>query len=249
MTTEEPAWNDRECLAFALDELLHCLDRVPAEERARCAESAACDLISTVEEHHPASWDVLYDLIPAAPNSSVCGLLHAMALVLGGPRRMQLARRAAAMRCDLPPQDWIDHIGTAVPTGRAGGVERRSELMWLIEVDDGLHTYCLMTSQDLDRDILAWAGVYPSLVELARKHDAGDRGEGLPTAVSLDDAVTGMNAALAVPGMWGVSTTVEMFGLFVRWQLSRLSGPSLVNLPMREWTPPVLAVGRPASRE
>jgi hypothetical protein len=148
------------------------------------------------------------------------------------------------MRMGLPPQEWMDHIGSAVATGRAARSEFLNRHLWLIEVDDGLHTYCLMTQHDLDRGILEWTGMDPSFAELEmpdpEEQEAGTA-ERLENdnrvEVPLKEAIEGMTAATRIPGMRGQSTTVGYFGLFVRWHLSRLAGPALANLPMRDWGP------------
>lgn len=244
MRSRERTYSDREQIAFHLHELLDCLGQATPEEQARCAESTACDLVSTIAERYPGGWRVVLDLIGTAPDPSACGLLTAASLVLSGPDRVAVARRAAAMCMDLPPHEWLDHIGCARPTGRAARSEFLHRVLWLIEIDDGLHVYCLMTQHDLDRDILEWTGMYPSFAELDAREEAEDLGTASrlerdnQLEVPLKDAIAAMTAATRIPGMWGQSTTVEYFGLFVRWHLSRLAAPALANLPMREWQPP-----------
>ncbi|MHA3702023.1 hypothetical protein ACXR2U_07540 [Jatrophihabitans sp. YIM 134969] len=109
-------------------EELHDLGRTPGS--ARAAESAACDLISTVVDHRPDQWAVLLELLGSRPDPLTCALYTAMSLVLTGPRRVEVARRAARMRCDLLPQPWMDHIGAAprpgVPPGNGPTVTLRS---------------------------------------------------------------------------------------------------------------------------
>lgn len=92
-----------------------------------------------------------------------------------------------------------------------------------------------MTAEDVRHKILAWSGIYPSLDELA----ASDRPpEEILAEVGLGMARSGMRRATERPGMFGVSTTVEMFGLFVRWRLWQLDRPDLVGPDQVDWQPP-----------
>ncbi len=228
----------RAILRDVVRDLLACLDHVAPAERARCAESVACDLAGTVSRHELGGWPAAVDLIGTAPSASRCGLLTAAAMITGGPMRTVLSRRAATMRRRLPANDWLDHIGAAEPTGRAARGERPGHLMWLIELDDGLHRYCLMTEQDLDPRILRWAGLYPPFDTPVPADIAGD----LPRLVdvSLGIAIAGMTESLTVPGMLGVSTTVPAFGLFVRRRLWQLDPPSPRELDQLDWQPDVV---------
>ncbi len=105
-------------LRLQLHEWLDALDNVRSEERARCAESVSCDMVATMTRYDH-DWSAMVALIDIYPSPSRCGLLLAASQVTTGARRVDLARRSAAMRQDLGREDWLDHIGSAVPTGRA----------------------------------------------------------------------------------------------------------------------------------
>lgn len=220
-------------LGLQLQEWLYALDNVPTEQRARCAESVACEMVVTMTRYDH-DWSAMLALIDTYPSASHCGLLLAASQVTTGPRRVDLARRSAAMRHDLGREDWLDHIGSAVPTGRAARDDTyRGQLVWLVELDDGLHRYCLMTGQDLHREILQWSGFYPALDEM---ESAGD----VLTDVPLSEAIVGMRSALEMPPMFGVSTSVQALGPFVRWRVQQLDPVDLLGPDEVSWKDPIV---------
>ena len=91
-----------------------------------------------------------------------------------------------------------------------------------------------MTGQDLYRGILQWSGFYSAL------DDRESSADEVRVEVPLSEAIAGMRSALTMPPMFGVSTSVEALGPFVRWRVSQLDPLDLVGPEEVKWQDPVV---------
>lgn len=229
--------NDRKAtdyLTWRVPELLSQFDDVELARRPRCAETIAGELVGYCLRHDVPP-GALGEAIGVEVSPGACGVLTAAAQMTRGLDRITLAQHAADLREDLPGLYWLDHIGAARPTGRAARDDTFDEMVaWMIEFDDRLDRYCLVTASDLRRDILTWVGPGSSLHdEVAETPEEVDRAL---TMVRFDDAVDGVRAALGRPAMFGVTTTDEAFGTWARWRLWSLERPDLVGPEPVQWS-------------
>lgn len=223
----------------------------PPALRVRAVETLGCEL--AVDLPPDGSFDDA--LVRTLDRDDVaCALLIVLSRVVPGDRGRRFAALAFTVRCDIMRAPWLDHIGTAVATGRAVRVaqDRTARLgrheLYALEVNNGLERYSLCTGADLDRGTLLRSAVTGPVEEhLAGPCLSPDRSRPSGTVVATAEAVARMCAHLGLPPAPGA----RRYGPWVRWQLElitrdlapgRAPGPS--SPPDRRRPPAVGAVAR-----